>query len=210
MTNVFQTIGISGADLAKAREIAASHFTSIGPKYERYVSQAAATLMELYPAARDIPADELKEIISVTDIIAIDSRGMMKRLKASCNGCGWCCSETRRIIVDEEDAVRISRKLKQKRDELFTFDGKDWLIKKAHPCGWWNPRNGRCLIYNDRPSTCRVWPLGVNDAGHHTVQPVAHCNYAVMVLVNKVIWTLESAAKGPATPAEALSDTPLN
>jgi len=194
MNNVFQAIGISDFDLAEARKIAASHFEIIGDKYKKYVAKVGAELLNAYPAANAFSPEELIDIIAVTDVIGTDSRGLMKRLKASCTGCGWCCSETKRIVIDEEDTLRISRKLKQKRDDLFALEGTDWTIKKAHPCGWWNPKNGRCLIYNDRPSTCRVWPLGTTDAGLKTVQPMHHCNYAVMVLVNKVIWTLQSAA----------------
>jgi Fe-S-cluster containining protein len=196
MTNVFQALGISDADVTEARRLAATHFQAeFGEKYRKYIAQVGVALLAVYPPAKTLSPTEIIDVISVTDIINQDSRATLKWLKEACIGCGWCCSETRRIVIDEEDTVRISRKLKRKRDGLFALDGKDWVIKKANPCGWWNQRNGRCLIYHDRPTTCRVWPLGINDAGHHTVQAVAECNYAVMVLVNKVIWTLESAAK---------------
>ncbi len=196
MTDIFKTLGVSDADLAKARELAAGHFVgSFGEKYKKFVAQVGIALLEIYPPAKELSPLEIIDVISVIDIIGLDSRGIMKRLKEACAGCGWCCSKTKRIVVDEEDTLRISRKLKQKRDDLFTFDGKDWLIKKVYPCGWWNPRNGRCQIYADRPSTCRVWPLGSTEAGHKTIQPFHQCHYAVMVLVNKVIWTLEGAAK---------------
>jgi Fe-S-cluster containining protein len=205
MADVFKAMGISDPDLAEARRLAATHFTgSFGEKYKKYVARVGAALLEIYPPAIDLTPEELIDVIAVIDVIGLDSRGIMKRLKEACTGCGWCCSQTKRIVIDEADVTRISHKLKQKRDELFTFDGKDWTIKKANPCGWWNPKNGRCQIYADRPSTCRVWPLGTTDGGHKTVQPMHHCNYAVMVLVNKVIWTLEGAAKtspGPTTPS---------
>lgn len=196
MPNYFSALGVSDADLAIARGLAAEHFNGqFGEKYKKYVAQVGAALLDIYPPAHQLPPEEIIDLISVIDIIGPDSRGLMKRLRESCTGCGWCCSQTKRIVVDEEDTLRISRKLKQKREDLFTYDGKEWLIKKAHPCGWWNPKNGRCTIYADRPGTCRVWPLGVTEAGHKTIQPMEHCNYAVMVTVNKVIWTLENAAK---------------
>ncbi|QNT76108.1 YkgJ family cysteine cluster protein [Dehalogenimonas etheniformans] len=196
MTDIFKRIGVSDADLAKARELAAGHFVgSFGEKYKKYVTAVWVALLETYPPAKELSPTELVDIISVIDIIAADSRGIMKRLKEACTCCGWCCSQTKRIEIDEEDAVRISRKLKQRRDDLFAFDGKEWTIKRVNPCGWWNPRNGRCQIYSDRPSTCRVWPLGLTEGEQKKVQPMHQCQYAVMVLVNKVIWTLEGDAK---------------
>ncbi len=195
MANLFKALGMSDADLAKARETASIRLSMLGVKYEKYIDRAAARLLELYPAAMSVPEAELSDIIRVADVVAIDSRGMMKRMKSACSGCGWCCSQTRRIVVNEEDTVRVSRALKRKRDDIFTLDGKEWLIKQAHPCGWWNPKNGRCLIYNNRPGTCRTWPLGTNQEGNKTIHPVWQCNYAVTALVNKALWALESAAK---------------
>jgi hypothetical protein len=151
MANPFASIGMSDADLAKARETAAIRLSMLGVKYEKYIGLAADRLLEIHPAAGSVPQAELIDLIRIADVVAIDSRAMMKRMKSACSGCGWCCSQTRRIVIDEEDANRISRVLKRKRDDIFTFDGKEWLIKQAHPCGWWNPKNGRCLIYNDRP-----------------------------------------------------------
>jgi uncharacterized protein len=196
MTKVFQALGISEADLNEARKIIAKYLNSdSSERYQRYVATVGTALLNIYPQAKVFSPEELVDIISITDIIGPESRAIMKRMKEACTGCGWCCSQTRRIVIDEADTIRISRKLKSKREEFFALDGKDWVIKQSHPCGWWNPKNGRCRIYNERPVTCRVWPLGINNKGQQTVQAVWQCNYAVMVLANKVIWMLQSAEK---------------
>lgn len=196
MAKVFQALGISDFDLAEARKIIARYLNSdFSEKYQKYVATVGTALLTVYPPAKNFTPSELVDIISITDIIGPESRAIMKRLKEACTGCGWCCSQTRRIVIDESDTERISRKLKRKREEIFALDSKDWVIKQSHPCGWWNPKNGRCQIYNERPVTCRVWPLGINDKGQQTVQAVWQCNYAVMVLANKVIWMLQTADK---------------
>ncbi|APV44053.1 hypothetical protein Dform_00698 [Dehalogenimonas formicexedens] len=196
MAKVFENLGIADTDLSEARKIVTRHLNSdFGEKYERYIATVGAALLKVYPPARNFSPSELVDIVSITDIIGPESRAIMKRMKEACTGCGWCCSQTRRIVVDEADTIRISRKLKRKREDIFALDGKDWVIKQAHPCGWWNPKNGRCQIYGERPRTCRVWPLGINELNQQTVQAVAQCNYAVMVLANKVIWMLQSAEK---------------
>ena len=194
MVNVFQALGIPDSDLNEARKIVAKYLSSdFAERYRQYVATAGAALLKVYPPAEIFSPEELIDIIAVTDVIGPDSRAIMKRFKEACNGCGWCCSQTRRIVVEEEDTLRISRKLKMKREELFARDGLDWVIKKSKPCGWWNPKNGRCQIYNDRPAICRSWPLGITAEGAPTMHPVPQCNYSVMVTVNKVIWALQSA-----------------
>ncbi|MEN8614520.1 YkgJ family cysteine cluster protein [Dehalogenimonas sp. THU2] len=192
------------SDLVHAEHGAELNFQNLGAKYAKYVAQAISDLKLNYPPARSFSDDELRKIVAVADVVGLDSRTRMKRFKSACSCCGWCCSKTHRIVVREEDADRISRKLKAKRADLFVFDGKDWLIKDVHPCRWWNPRNGRCAIYNDRPHTCRVWPMGINDAGENTIIPESHCNYAVMTLVYKAINILEAAGAGTQSqvPAE--------
>jgi Fe-S-cluster containining protein len=194
MASIFQDLGIPESDLVEARKIVARYFTSnFGERYRQYLAAVGAALLKVFPPAAAFAPEELIDIIAVTDVIGPDSRAIMKRLKEACNGCGWCCSKTRRIVVEEEDTVRISRKLKTKKENLFTRDGQIWIIKKSQPCGWWNPKNGRCQIYNERPAICRSWPLGSTDAGLPTIHPVPQCNYSVMVTVNKVIWALKSA-----------------
>jgi uncharacterized protein len=196
MATVFETLGISEYDLSMARKIIAKFLSSdSSERYQEYVATAGTALLSIYPQAKNFAPAELVDIISITDIISPDSRAIMKRMKEACTGCGWCCSQTRRIVVDEEDTLRISRKLKRKREDIFALDGQDWIIKQSHPCGWWNPKNGRCQIYNERPLTCRVWPLGVNEQGQQTVQAVPQCHYAVMVLAHKVMWLLQGADK---------------
>jgi Fe-S-cluster containining protein len=117
----------------------------------------------------------------------------MKRLAAACPGCGWCCSKTLKIHVVAADVERLSRELKKKKEEIFTFDGHEWFIKNAQPCQWWNPKNGRCTIYNIRPRTCRDWPLAENRDRVHTLVAVADCHYSVGVMVYKVLGALAVA-----------------
>jgi hypothetical protein len=201
MADVSHKLGITESDLVEARKIIARYLTSdIGERYRQYLATVGVELLKVFPPASAFVPDELIDIIAVTDAIGPDSRAIMKRLKQACTGCGWCCSKTRRIVVEEEDVLRISRKLKTKRDDLFTRDEQLWIIKKSQPCGWWNPKNGRCQIYNERPAICRSWPLGSTESGQPTMHSVPQCNYSVMVTVNKVIRALQSAEKA-AQPA---------
>ncbi len=203
MAGIFQKLGLSEEDLIEARKIVAKYFVSnFGERYRQYLSTVGMALLRVFPPAASLTPDELVDIIAITDVIGPDSHSLMKRLGESCTGCGWCCSQTERIVVEEEDTLRISRKLKIRRDDIFTHEGNSWLIKKSKPCGWWNPKNGRCQIYNDRPAICRLWPLGSTEAGQPTMHPVPQCNYSVMVTVNKVIWLMQAAKKAAQSPVQ--------
>lgn len=165
-----------------------------GEKYQRFIRAVAALLRAEYPEVfGKMPDDRLSGMIAFVDVFVEDSKAMMKRLKDACTGCGWCCSQTSGIIISAEDAERISRELKQKKTDLFVFREGVWWIKSAHPCGWWNPRNGRCRIYNIRPQTCRNWPTIDNHDGVACLQPVEECAYAVKVTAVKVLDLLDPA-----------------
>jgi Fe-S-cluster containining protein len=167
-----------------------------GRKYECFISAVAEVLRTEFPEAfGKMPEERLAELISFVDVVGEDSQGMMKRLKEACAGCGWCCSQTVGIIVSPEDAERISRQLKRKKEELFTVKDGVWMIKNAHPCQWWNQANGRCQIYNIRPQTCRTWPTLPNEKGQSCLQPVAECAYAVRVTAVKVLDSLKARQK---------------
>jgi Fe-S-cluster containining protein len=167
-----------------------------GQKYDCFVGAVAEVLRAEFPEVfGKMPEERLAELIAFVDVVGEDSQGMMKRLKEACAGCGWCCSQTVGVIVPAEDAERISRQLKRKKEDLFTVKGGVWMIKNAHPCQWWNKANGRCQIYNIRPQTCRTWPTLPNEKGQSCLQPVAECAYAVRVTAVKVLEALKAQQK---------------
>ena len=187
-------MGISDADLVEAREKVAFHRNGeFGEKYKEYLAKVSLALLEVYPPAREFSPTDLQDVVSISAICGEVSRGAKKLLRDACTGCGWCCSQTSRIVVEEQDTLRISRELTRKREDIFAKDGQDWMIKRASPCQWWNPKNGRCSIYNIRPRVCRLWPLWIDKTGRQTIQPVVQCNYAAMALVNIIVWRILGA-----------------
>ncbi len=167
---------------------------NVGFRYDMYLARVVEVLMSKHPPhVEGIAPLELKRIVAVVDLIGVESHGLMKRLASACTACGWCCSQTLKIHVPAAEVERLSRELKKKKDDIFTFDGHEWWIKQAQPCQWWNSRNGRCTIYNIRPRTCRAWPLAENQDGVHTLVAAPDCHYSVGVLVFKVLGALTVA-----------------
>jgi Fe-S-cluster containining protein len=181
-------------DLAEVKDMVATKRQKLGVKYARFSSRVIEVLRANDPAFVGMSDEHMGELVGMVDLIGEESRGVMKKLGEYCTRCGWCCSQTWKIVVSEEDVGRISRALKQKADDLFKLDGKEWIMKQVHPCRWWNPKNGRCTIYNIRPGVCRVWPLATNEIGQKMVHSAPECIYAVMVLASKVIRYLKSSA----------------
>ncbi|APV44812.1 hypothetical protein Dform_01490 [Dehalogenimonas formicexedens] len=181
-------------ELAEVKAMVETKREKLGVKYDRYISRVVAVLRANNAAFETMTDEEIVELVRLVDVIGEESRGIMKKLGEYCMHCGWCCSQTNKIVVTKEDTERISRALKQKTEDLFIFDGQEWSMKKMRPCLWWNPKNGHCTIYNIRPQVCRLWPIAVNEIGQKMVHSVSQCSYAVMVLASKVIRYLQAPA----------------
>jgi Fe-S-cluster containining protein len=184
-------------DLSTARKHVNITRQKIGPRYDAYLNKVVEALREGFPLAFQSMTDEnLREFVALIEFTTDVSHGFMKRLKEACDGCGWCCSQTSHIVVSGADADRISRRLRQKREDLFMYtttdNGKEWIIKRGHPCQWWNSKNGRCAIYNSRPQTCRNWPQTTDDEGRHGLQIRSECRYSVMVMVYRTLEALKT------------------
>lgn len=180
-------------DLQAVMELVDQKRKKHGEKFDRFLWTVAKFLRAEFPDTfAGVPEEQLINLIAFVGVIGEDTQGMMKRLKDACAGCGWCCSQTIGVIVSAEDADRISRELKQKKEDLFVVRNGEWTIKNAHPCQWWNIKTGRCQIYNIRPQTCRIWPSLPNEIGVRCLQPVAECAYAVKVTAVKVMESLEA------------------
>jgi uncharacterized protein len=189
-------------DLEAMERLAGIKSRSTGLSYDFYISQILEVLRTRHNAVvGDIPDHELRRIISIVDIVGVESHGLMKRLASACLGCGWCCAQTKSIHVFPDDVDRISRKLKRKKEDLFDLRAGQWFMKQANPCRWWNQRTGRCSIYSIRPRTCRDWPLAENLEHKHTLVAAADCHYSVGVMVFKVLGTLALARSDSSSPA---------
>jgi Fe-S-cluster containining protein len=196
MSHILQGV-FTTSELAIATEMAEANRKKLGPKYDTYINRVTHVLKSSFPETSKISDEVLFEIVAMIDLVELESISIMERYKTACVRCGWCCTQTKSIIVSPKDVKRISKKLHKKREELFVFGVKDWQIKNSRPCQWWNPNNGLCLIYKNRPSVCRSWPLGTDDNGRKILHPVSECNYSTTVLANKVIGALRVAGQIP-------------
>ncbi len=78
-----------------------------------------------------------------------------------CTKCGKCCMGTVMDLLPIE-ALRIASLAKKHKKKLtmvnFTFDtGVPMVRVLCNPCPFYE--GGKCIIYNDRPSICKAYPI---------------------------------------------------
>lgn len=83
-----------------------------------------------------------------------------------CLKCGKCCTHTE-MQLSENDIHRIegSKDFHWKRDQFCEqIDGFPTLKNQNGHCVFLNPLNNNCIIYPDRPTGCRFYPLIYDEA----------------------------------------------
>lgn len=103
-----------------------------------------------------------------------------KWLKTRCVGCGRCCTETI-VPVTDADVRRLMKATGQPASEIVRFFGPDDVDWDADDGHWVETQQGprflalkkakercqflddqkRCMVYEDRPITCRTFPLQI-------------------------------------------------
>lgn len=76
-----------------------------------------------------------------------------------CSNCGICCTETEMLLC-KKDIKRLEKKgFCQKQFVNFDKNGYALLKNRGGYCIFYDLKNRKCSIYEDRPSGCRVYPV---------------------------------------------------
>jgi len=76
-----------------------------------------------------------------------------------CSNCGICCTETEMLL-----AVKDIRRLEKKgfaSNYFAKLDKQGYAVLKNQEgyCVFYDLKNRKCRVYDDRPSGCRVYPV---------------------------------------------------
>jgi uncharacterized protein len=76
-----------------------------------------------------------------------------------CANCGICCTETEMLLC-KKDITRLEKKgFSQAQFVNFDKHGYATLKNREGYCVFYDFKNHRCGVYEDRPSGCRVYPV---------------------------------------------------
>jgi Fe-S-cluster containining protein len=76
-----------------------------------------------------------------------------------CSNCGVCCTETEMLLC-KKDIKRLETKgFSQNQFVSFDKQGYATLKNRDGYCVFYDLKNRRCSVYENRPSGCRVYPV---------------------------------------------------
>jgi uncharacterized protein len=76
-----------------------------------------------------------------------------------CSNCGVCCTETEMLLC-KRDIKRLENKgFSQNQFVSYDEQGYATLKNRDGYCVFYDLKNRRCSVYEDRPSGCRVYPV---------------------------------------------------
>lgn len=76
-----------------------------------------------------------------------------------CLHCGVCCTETE-MLLSKKDILRLEKKgYSAKTFVRLDKDGYAILRNRGGYCVFYDVKQRRCVMYHDRPSGCRVYPV---------------------------------------------------
>jgi Fe-S-cluster containining protein len=102
-----------------------------------------------------------------------------------CTRCGKCCTHTQ-MQLTEDDIKRIE-KLGFKKEKFVKYDSNGFAKLKnieGH-CIFYNSFEKKCIIYEDRPIGCKLYPI-IYDLQKHTVTVDQLCPSAETVTKREI------------------------
>ncbi|MDR0470259.1 MAG: YkgJ family cysteine cluster protein [Nitrososphaerota archaeon] len=80
-----------------------------------------------------------------------------------CSNCGVCCTETE-MLLSKKDIARLENKGHPSRKFVrYDKEGYATLKNSGGYCVFYNSTAQQCIVYADRPSGCRVYPVIVDE-----------------------------------------------
>ncbi len=76
-----------------------------------------------------------------------------------CSNCGVCCTETEMLLCKKDIKSLEKRGLNQRQFINFDKNGYAMLKNRDGYCVFYDLKNRKCSVYEDRPKGCRVYPV---------------------------------------------------
>jgi Fe-S-cluster containining protein len=80
-----------------------------------------------------------------------------------CSNCGVCCTETE-MMLSQKDIERLEKRgFNRGYFVRIVKQGYAQLKNRGGYCVFYDLKNRKCCVYQDRPSGCRVYPVIVDE-----------------------------------------------
>lgn len=76
-----------------------------------------------------------------------------------CSNCGVCCTETEMVLCKKD--IKSLEKRGFNQSQFINFDKNGYAVLKNQDgyCVFYDLKNRKCSVYEDRPKGCRVYPV---------------------------------------------------
>ncbi len=76
-----------------------------------------------------------------------------------CSNCGVCCTETEMLLSKKD--IKCLEKRGFSQNQFANFDENGYAVLKNQDgyCVFYDLKNRKCSVYEDRPAGCRVYPV---------------------------------------------------
>jgi Fe-S-cluster containining protein len=97
-----------------------------------------------------MPKNRISELLATQEVVELF------RHHFACRRCGACCTQFDgvRVTTAEMKHLDVPR---DEWDDTFSVMGSTYYMKQ--PCRFFSAGKSRCTIYNERPETCRRFPM---------------------------------------------------
>ena len=92
----------------------------------------------------------------ISDILATEAAVEAFRLAFACRRCGACCTTFDGVRVTRAEMKKLNIPAEE-YDEKFIVMGNTYYMKQ--PCPFYSAAKPGCTNYNNRPETCRRFPM---------------------------------------------------
>lgn len=96
-----------------------------------------------------------------------------------CSNCGICCTETE-MLLSQKDISRLEKRGFSKSYFVkYDEQGYAQLRNREGYCVFYDPKNRQCIVYVDRPSGCRVYPVILDEDKGIVLDDICECRNTI-------------------------------
>jgi hypothetical protein len=103
-----------------------------------------------------------------------------------CSNCGVCCTETEMLLCKKDIKCLEKRGFGQRQFVNFDKNGYAVLKNRNGYCVFYDLKNRKCSVYEDRPAGCRVYPVILDEEMGIILDDICHSRNTITLEEKKI------------------------